>query len=267
MSPFKTFTDFLSGFCAFVASFFLFREFLQFSPAENLSLGERLSLFFGTELLCDYRTYALLAVLFLLSALVGRCLCRYPTLTFPFSLLPFLYTFSLFRDGLLDERPMLYLLLGALGVCGGMADVIVADRQDGKRRCAVIGNGTALLTVGLCALVLWRADTVASLAESTPLAELSRFDRALVSAPAVDGDAWLWLAALLLCSVLFGLLFQGAYWIELLLTLPVSVLAWLWYADGRLAPHGELLLVLLTVTLLCRLSFTLLGGKTKKEQT
>ena len=258
MSPFKAFTDFLGGICAFVASFFLVREFLSFAPAEGLPVGERLKLFFDVQTLPNYRVYAVLALLFVLAVAVGRLLRRFPAVVFPFSLLPFLYALSLYRAGLLPQRPMLYLLLGALLAVGAIADVMIADGRDGKRRRAIVSNLSALLCAGLCLLVLWRA-------KAAPQAEvLSHFDAAFqASTTPFVLEPWIRIAVLLVLSSVAGFCFFGAYWIELILTLPPAVLAWVWYADGTLAPHGEILLALLTVTLLCRLGFTLTGGYQK----
>jgi len=267
MSSFKKFCDFCGGIALFVSVFFVFREFMSFSVEDDPTLREKWT-FFLTETERDVRPFLGLVGLLALSLLVGILCRRLPFVGFAFATLPFLQALSMLRDGYLYERPMLYLLLGALPIVGNLFDALHRDSLNGRHRAFLLGNVSSLLVLGFCLLILWRLDVVK---DATDVHGLRRFDQTVFASLEHD------LAFLKQYAVLYGigiatsLLFCGAYWIDLIFAALPLTLALPRQIMGTLGPHSELLLSLMILCLICRLALMVAGtpwrSKKKKEQT
>lgn len=265
MGAFKKFADFCAGIALFVLSFFLLREFFGFTPADDPALREKWRIFVEENPVRDYRPYLGLIGLLALSLLIGTVCRRLPTVGFAVATLPFLQVLSMLRDGCLYEHPMFYLLLSALPIVGNLLDAIHRDRLDGRHRAFWLANGASLLVLGFLFLLLWRLRTSA---EATDIYELSRFDQKLFAAAAEhDLSFWKTYAVVYAASIAVSLAFCGAYWIDAILALLPIGFALSRQIMGTLGPHGELLLSLMILALLCRLALMAAGtGWGKKEK-
>ena len=263
MSTFKKFACFCGGIALFCACFFLFREFMSFSPVEPVSLREKWEMVFVDGLAGrDYRPYLGLIATLLLSLLVSGLLKEWPAIGLAASALPFLQALFMLRDDLLYERPMLYLLLSALPIIGNLWDALQRDAEDGRHRAFWMANASALLALGFFILLLWRQEAVA---EAADVYELSRFDQALFfaaeSAPLV---LWRNLALTYAALIAVSLALRGAYWLDLLLSvLPIFPILQRQIA-GTLGPHSELTLALVFVCAVCRLAVMIAGTPWKE---
>lgn len=263
MSTFKRFCDFCGGIALFVGALFLFREFMTFSPDGEPPLREKWALFL-TDAGRDCRPYIGLVILLALSLLVGILFRRLPFVGFAFATLPFLQALSMLRDGYLYERPMLYLLLGALPIIGNLFDALHRDANDGRHRAFWLGNVSSLLVLGFCLLILWRLDAIKSV---TDIYSLYRFDQTLFTASAeVDVDMLRQFAAIYGAGIVISLLFCGAYWIDVIPTAIPLVIALPRQVMGTLGPHGELLLALMILCFACRLTVMVTGAPWKRKQ-
>ena len=262
MSAFKKFCNFCAGIALFVGVFFVFREFMSFSVEDDPALREKWA-FFLIEAERDCRPMLGLIGLLALALLVGILFHRLPFVGFAFATLPFLQALSMLRDGVLYERPMLYLLLGALPIVGNLFDALHRDSLDGRHRAFLLGNVSSLLVLGFCLLILWRLDVVK---DATDVHGLRRFDQTVFASLEHD------LAFLKQYAVLYGigiatsLLFCGAYWMDVTLAaLPLGIAFPRWIM-GTLGPHGELLLALMILCLVCRLALMAAGTPWKKKE-
>lgn len=262
MSAFKKFCDFCGGIALFVGALFLFREFMSFSPEQIVTLREKWTLFLS-ESEQDVRPYLGLVGLLALSLLVGILCRRLPFVGFAVATLPFLQALSMLRDGYLYERPMLYLLFGALPIIGNLFDALHRDSLDGRHRAFVLGNVSSLLSLGFCLLILWR---ISVLKDAVELDELRRFDQTLLSAAEENLSHLRQLAALYGVGIAVSLAFCGAYWLDVILAALPLIWALPRQIMGTLGPHSELLLSLMILCLCCRLALMAAGTPWGKKK-
>lgn len=254
MSHFKKFTDFCAGLSFYVAFSYLFREFLSFSPKNDPTLREKLSLFFGSDALRDYKSHLIFASLLLLSLTVGRLAKRIPAIPFFVSLLPFLYALSMYRDALLYDRPMLHIVLGVLHITGNLADALFFDRTDGKQRAFWVSSVATLCPVLLCLLITWRAGRLSKAVPET----LRPFDREILY-HMEDADLTVFYVciAVYLSLLLISFLLRGAYWLNFLISL--FPLFYLVHHNGseQILIHFEQIITLAVVATVTHLSLML----------
>lgn len=265
MSTFKKFCDFCGGLALLVASLFLFREFMAFSPEGMPPLREKLSLFLDIEAASrNFRPHLGLIALLALTLLVGLLVRKLPFLGLTVATLPFLQALSMLRDGYLFEHPMLYLLLTALPIVGNLYDALHRDSLDGHHRAFVLANVSSLLVLGFCVLILWRLKVVGN---TLDIYEYKRFDQTIFASAAQSDFAFLRQYAIVYAiGIAISLLFCGAYWLDLILaSLP---LAFALYRQllGTLGPHSELLLALMILCFVCRLAITVAGTPWKQKK-
>ena len=155
MSYFKKFGDFCSGFSAFTALIYLFRQFMTFDfGEETLGMIEKLKLFFSKT--AQFQNYCMLvlATTFVLSVIGGRVFAKLPYLAIVFCLPPIGVSIYMIRAELISEYPMLYAILGVVALISATVDCITADRRDGGRRCAYAGDVTSLCFSAFCFFVV-----------------------------------------------------------------------------------------------------------------
>ena len=265
MGAFKKFADFCAGIALFVASFYLFREFLFFAPADAPSLREKWQFFFEENTVRDYRPYLGLIGLLALSLLIGTVCRRLPTVSFAVATLPFLQVLSMLRDGCLYTHPLFYLILSALPIVGNLYDAVHRDSLDGRHRAFLLANVSSLLVLAFLGLLIWRTRVTADVVN---MHELSRFDQnVFVAAEESALSVWKTYAAVYAVGIAVSLAFRGAYWLDALLALPPLVLALRRQILGTLGAHAELLLALMILCFLCRLALMAAGTGWRKKET
>ncbi len=262
MGAFKRFTDFCTGIALFVSSFFLFREFMAYSPDGDPSTREKIKLFFSENAWRDYRPYLWLVGLLALSLFIGIVAKRLPSLGFAFATLPFLHALVMFRDGNLYERPMLYLLLTILPLAGNLFDALSRDADDGRHRAFVLANVSSLLVLLFFALLLWRREVIAG----ADVSRLKPFDQHIFfGIEELDVSFWKSFAIAYAVGIAVSLLFRGAYWIDLILAAIPLIPAAKRQLMGTLGPHSELILALMIACFVCRLAITVAGTKWERK--
>ncbi len=236
MSYFKKFTDFCTGFAAFSAILYLFRQFMIDSPrdenGELLSLGEKLRQFFDPEIFArDHRRYLLLIGVLILSVTVARIAKKLPAIPFVVSLIPLSLVATMCAEEAIYERPMLYLLLSALSVAGALYETICLDREQGRHQTHLAVN----LSLTLTAIVVLCLDAT-----------------------------HLWgVAMLLLGTVSVSLLFREVYFLDAALALLPAGWITVLYKKDAIPVCAELLLTVCLVNLIARIALMLSCRPTK----
>ncbi len=260
MTYFKRFTDFCAGFAAFSAGMYLFREFMEYTPKETLSLLEKAKLFLSNEPRKDYAVYVGLVGLLLLSLLVSLALHRFPTVAFAVSVLPMLRIASMFAADTLYERPMLYFVLGGLHTLGCLVECVRRDREDRRRRSALAADLCGLVGIGVCVRILRVAPTVSEL----PYVELNFFEKRMYfSAAEAELSFFRALCILLAVGVLLRWLLRDLYYLDAAFSLvPLGYTIYHFYAK-TIPFHGSMLFALTAVYALARIVI-MLSCKPKK---
>ena len=262
MGSFKRFTDFCGGIALFVASFFLFREYMAYTPDGEPALREKIKLFLSETAWRDYRPYLWLVGLLALSLLVGIVLRRLPSVCFAFVALPFLHALWMFRDGTLYERPMLYLLFTLLPLAGNLFDALSRDAEDGRHRAFALANVSSLLVLLFFVLLIWRCNAVMD----ADVSLLKPFDRDIFfGVEELDVSFWKYFAAAYAVGIVVSLLFLGAYWIDLLLAAAPLIPAMKRQLMGTFGPHSDLVLALMIACLVCRLAVMIIEPPQNKK--
>lgn len=249
MGYFKRFTDFCSGFSAFTAIMFLFRRYMTYKFEDDvLGIREKLKIFFAEDINEKNHWMLLLAIVFILSVIGGRVLSRYPHLATVFTVPPLLVSVDMVKAELIEEYPMLYVILAAVAVLGGVVDCMLLDRDDGKHRSAY-----SCFAIGLMfsAFLLYVARRSVSLAEvDTTAVELGRFDKEIFMESAnADMKVFYVFAAVyavlaILCTVL-----ADVYFLDGLLALPPTVALIYNWGAGKLTVHAEMVVTFAVVYL------------------
>ena len=249
MGYFKRFTDFCSGFSAFTAIMHLFRKYMTYNFEDDvLGIREKLKIFFVDPLNEKNLWMLILAIAFIASVLGGRVLSRYPHLATVFTVPPLLIAVDMVRAQLIDEYPMLYVILGAVAVLGGVVDCILLDRGDGKHRSAYACSAVGLMLSAFCIYLARRA---ASLAEvDTTVRGLGRFDREIFTDVAKTDLKTLYVfAAVYAVLAILCFVFTDVYFIDGLLALPPTVALIYTWGAGKLTVHAEMIVTLSVVYL------------------
>lgn len=242
MGYFKKFSDFCSGFAAFTALIYLFRQYMSHS-FEDLEGGmtEKIKLFFSQTDNIRNHTMLILALTFTLSVIGGRLLARFPHVSVIFCIPPLLLTADMIRSSLIDEYPMLYAVLAVIAVVGCVAECVARDREDGKKRSAHIGNIVSLMLAAFCFFVARMSDALLTLEDSAGLNsfeyEIFRYSQDM------DMKVFYIFAAVYALLAVIGFILSDIYFIDAFLALPPMIaLIYLWGAEC-LTVHSELLTV------------------------
>ena len=157
MSYFKRFTNFCGGFVAFAAILHLIGAYMSFEAIEAEGTLGKLKEFLDVKQDGNFRGYAIMALLFLLSAALGRIFERLPYVTLAVSLFPLYQTVELYSSGALVNFPSLYLILSIFHALGNIVYALALDRADGKRRAfvsaAVLGTMISYLLIAVIRIV------------------------------------------------------------------------------------------------------------------
>lgn len=245
MSYFKKFTDFCAGIAAFVASLFLLRKYMAFSPVTNEEVTDsKLTQFFKAN--ADYDMLVSLVILLALSVAVGIVFRRLPYLCFAFSLLPVIMIAYMFENNCLFEQPALYAVCAALHFTGNLVDCAMRDRDDGRHRLWIATKLSALCASSFCLFVTKYADKVP--ADSSEEIPLWKRDIFFNMTPA-DMQIITKLGWMLLALFIIGLLLYNVYFIDAILSLVPLI-----YSVHALY-SGSLTLAPKTFTVLCAICF------------
>ena len=219
MSYFKRFTNFCGGFVAFAALLHLIGEYMMFKAPEAEGLMGKLKEFLDIEQTADFRGYAIMFALFVLSVIVGRVFERVPYISLLVSLLPLYQTVNLLSSGKLVKCPALYLFLAILHTAGNVIHAIVLDRADGRRR-GFVSAGVLGAAMSLGGVWLWnRANEMSTYEDPFAMEELGRVELKIAIA-SQDGfqELILKLAVMVGVSVLISLILRDIYFIDAILS-------------------------------------------------
>ena len=254
MSYFKRFTDFCVGFSLLAALLYLFRQFMAYTPKDDVSLTEKLKLFFSNGPRMSYECYLPLLLLLTLSLVVTLAFHKRPFVCFTVSVLPLLQLLFMYKADRLYERPMTYIVLAAVHSLGCLVECIRRDREDGGRRAALAADGAGLLAIAFGLYILRMIPRIADAA----FADLNFFEKkAYFSAENADTSFFWRLAILYAAILLLRWLLRDLYYADAALALiPFGYTLYRWHA-GTIPFHGSIFITLAAVYLLARLAVML----------
>ena len=253
MRYFKRFSEFCGGFSAFYAAMFLLSEFMTYKFEDAMSMKEKLKHFFSEEPLKDYRAYLVLILLLSLSLAVSLLLPRLHAVGFAVAVVPLAHTLLMFRENGLYDRPTLHILLGLLYLFGFLADALLCDRADGRRRAYLLTTACGLLIPLMTLLTYLR---IRSLSDIEPQAaqELKGIDLTLYQASLTQAQKSLVIfAVMLLISVAVSLLLRDIYFVDVIIAAVPAVYAVYYFFSERLPLFSTTVLLLSVFYFLCRL--------------
>ena len=251
MSYFKKFSDFCSGFCAFMALIYLFRQFMSFDPKDDeLGMLDKVKMFFSKT--AEYDNLLLLWLIFfcVTAVLIGRIAARLPYVSLLATVPPMLLTVDMVKSSYIKEYPLLYVLLGAIAVIGAVFECVRMDKADGKRRSAWAGNLVSLFSAAFFLWIYKKTEAVTAVGNAS---ELNNFDYEIYRhAPDMDVKLLMTFAMIFAATVLVSLLLSDVYFIHGIISIPPAVaLIYLWSAN-KLTVHPELLVTLSLINLTTR---------------
>ena len=227
-------------------------------------------MFFSESTNVQNHMMLVLATVFAISIIGGRVFARLPYIAVIFSVPPMLLTVDMIKAELIEEYPMLYAILGALAVLGGVVDCILRDRDDKKHRSAYACCAVGLAFSVFCLYVARKSVSLTGLDESSVL-ELDRFDYEIFTESAnMDMKLFYILAAVYAVLAVLSVVLADIYFIDGLLSVPPTVaLIYMWGA-GKISVHPEML-VTFAIIYLAVCAVPAISGKafyrqrTKKE--
>lgn len=255
MRYYKRFSDFCGGVSAFFALMYLFTQYMSFHPVNVESTKEKLLRFFEEGASKDYRSYLLLVLLLVGALVIGNIFSRFPSVGFLASLFPMAQAMMMLREGKLYERPMQHILLGLLFCLGFVADALMRDRVDGKRRAYTLTNlcGVVFALVGVA--VSWRSRKLLATELSEEAIEaLSYADLSIYhAAETEDVKILLTFSALIAATVLISLLLRDIYFLDSILAVgPLVYIIYLFHAE-KLTLFPMAILILAAFYFICRM--------------
>lgn len=250
MSYFKRFADFCAGFAIFSAVIYLFRQFMAYTPKEEVSLLQKVKLFFNNGARMDFKEYVPLILLLLLSFVVALAFHRLPYVCFAVSALPLLQVISMYTSDRLYERPMLYVILVGMHSLGCLAECVRRDREDTRRRSALGTDAVGLLAIGFCLYVLRLIPKLATM----ELVKMNLFEKKIFFSLDQANTSIFWkLAILYAAAVLLRWLLRDLYYLDAAIAIiPFGYTLYLWHG-GQIPFHGAFLVTFATVYLIARL--------------
>ena len=270
MRYFKRFADFCTGFALFSAVIYLFREFMSTSfGEEELKITEKLKLFFDKTVELDNFMMLVLAGLLALSLAVSCVLHRFPYVSMAFAVPPLVLCFDMIKAERIEEYPLMYVILSAMGVLGAVFETLRRDREDGRCRGAVGGALVSLLTSAFCLYTWLRWREVSPISEDAVF-ELNFFDYEIYTcSQEMNMKSVLTFAIVYAVIAVVLLVLRDVYFIGAPLTLvPCIMLVYRWNA-GSLTVHPEVIVTLSVVTagvsLVCALSGSARSRATRAE--
>lgn len=277
MSYFKKFTDFLGGIACFIASVFLISKYMEFTPVkpedleEGVEVKSKLCQFLLGEGDKDYRQYIILVFLLVFSIAVSRFLKKYPSVSLCISVLPLLQTMNMLHSELLYEYAGLFVLLCGIHTVGAFYDAVYFDRADNKKRTFIgvsawgaISSAACFGAIKLCNFSegfykkFIKGDFAEADMQLSDKLKLFGFD--VLSQQAEDEKKVITtIMALLIVSVVVGVILRGVYFIDVILAaIPFVYSIYSWHA-GKLVCAPMFILVPVAVYFLARVGLFITG--------
>lgn len=291
MSYFKKFTDFCAAVAALAAGLFFIRKYMAFEPEEPPEISfapteaatdalegatelvesatekfpSKLEQFLEPAENADYTLLLPLIFLLLLSALLGRVFKRLPYVSFAISLLPAMLIAYMFECDLLYEQQGLFLILGALHVCGNLVECILRDREDGRHRLSIAAKISSATGAFVCFFSMYIGAQTLSEEKLEKIGHIRR--RIMFDMTPSDVELLTTLGWMFVIVFAVSLIFYNVYFIDATLSLiPAGFV--IYQTAGEfltLAP-----LVFASLALLCTISHLLLmvfeNNLSRKEQ-
>ena len=267
MSYFKRFGDFCSGFAAFTGMVHLISRFISMKfEGESLTLIEKIKMFLGRETLPIFRLMAVMTLCFLLSAVLGRIFARLPYISALFCIPPVIVSICLYTMQVIEEYPMLYVVLSFVAFISAIADCVLADRADGKHRAAYVGSLVSLAFSAYCILLVRKYNELVLLSEDEEYVMWMLDSYILRSGTEISTRLFYALAAVYAILAVISFVLRDIYFIDSILAIPPAV--WLIYAWGakKLLLLPETVAVFAMLVLIARIIPAISGiaGKGKK---
>ena len=282
MSLFKKFTDFCAGFAVFGALLYLLRSFMTFMKDEELSMLAKLKEFVSKENANNYRAYAILAILFTASLFIGLLLKKFPFVALAVSSVPMVFSIDYFAASRLDNRPMLFVALGAIHVVGCLFECIICDKEKrfGKLNCTFIAGVISTFACGaLSIFTAYRLSAMQSLVKNADpdtfnLTKLSYFDAEIYNAlkdasangQSTDSDQLILLAVMYVVVLIVTLFIGEIFFIDLTFSLIPLVSAAYCYSSKAFLPQADMLVTLSMITTVIFFAATFFGTKINKSK-
>ncbi len=265
MGYFKRFGDFCAAFGAFSAIMYLFCQYMAMDFKEIEGLREKLEYFFSNSPKKDYRFYLPLIAFFILSFVLSTCLHRHPEFTLAISVLPMLQAITMFDAEGLYERPMLYIVLSSVHICGCLFECIRRDREDGRMRSAFACNFLSLLISGFCLYILRISENIKDI--DIQRSDIFKYKLwMLFEYDAPDMKLFIYAVVCFAVLALLSLIFRRLYYFDALLSLvPLIGSVYLWNS-GRVDIFGATLVSLALIYAICRISVMLCCTSVHKEK-
>ncbi len=251
MNYYKRFADFCGGVGAVSALMFSLFRFMDFSPKNEVTLLEKIQMFFDGKTLRDDFVYVYLAAVLILSLSLSCLLKKRPQISFFVSLPPLLYGVFLFSTERLYDRPMLYLLLCILFLSGSLVACIRQDREDNGLRSALAADLTALTISLICLSLFFLAKALPTI----PLIEMNVWERVAHAGLSDGASPFPFLTlALIYCGVAaIRLWLRDLYFADALLSLLAGGYTIYLLKIGAIPCYGAVLTAAATVYTVVRL--------------
>ena len=192
---------------------------MSYNPDSIESKLEKFKHFFSSDYTRNFKAYAIMIILLVVSVVIGRVFDRLPFVCLTVSLLPFLWTLFMFASNWLYDRPMLYLMLALVHMAGNIIHAVLLDKADGKRRAFWCVNVTGGVFGALC-LAVWRRSEILKSAVFTEdeISKLSDIDAEIFNGlESESAKLLLIIGSAIIVTVLVSLILRDLYYIDVIL--------------------------------------------------
>ncbi len=267
MSYFKRFTDFLAVVGVFSAAVLLISEYMSFNLDNIGEETSKLDVFFSRIYGAEHRYYFFLILLLLVSAVLGRILCRFPSVCFFISFLPFLHVMNMFYSQNLTSQPMLYVSVTALHCVGNLYEASFYDRMNEKRllpsavRCANVAGTMSAVSAFLGAFLANRYSGVyaefyngeMSNERYELFSDINFFGIRLISDfDKKELNALIILGIVVAVSLILGFVWRGVYFLDAACAIvPFIYIIWC-FNQGYVFPNTMAVMLSTTLYFICR---------------
>lgn len=282
MSYFKRFTDCCAGLAVFGALLYLVRSFIPFMKGKDISTIQKLKDFLGRDNADNYRAYAILAIAFTASLIIGILFKKFPFVSVAVSTAPIVLSVDLFAQSRLEVRPAFFIILAAIHVAGCLFECVMCDRERRlpKLNCTFIaGVITTFASGALSLFTSFRLSAMKDLVktadpDSFNITKLSYFDAEIFnlvkdsSAKGIntDPDGLILLAAMFAVVLIVTVFIGEIFFVDLFFSvIPLGMLIYNLSSKAFL-PQGDMLIALALISTVIFFAATFFGVRTEKSK-
>ncbi|MBO7310456.1 MAG: hypothetical protein J6U86_03585 [Clostridia bacterium] len=267
MSYFKRFGDFCSGFAAFAGVIYLISRFISADYGEEpLTLVEKIKLFFDKDMLPMYYLMMILTVSFLLSVVFGRIFARASFISIFFCIPPVIISVCFHTMQVIEERPMLYIVLSLVAFVSAVVDCILSDRANGKHRAAYAGSVVSLAFSAYCILLARKYSELVAVSGDEEYVMWVFESHLLKGGTDIDVKMLYVLAAVYASLAVISFILRDIYFIDAVLAIPPAVYLIYTWGAGRLLVIPETIVTFAVLVFVARIvpAISSRAGKTIK---